>query len=79
MNNGDFNLGNDLLNQIGEALGLRSLQRVVIDIQYGHFVEIYTVFADSGKVLRAIDLEALMHGASVTQMGIDKPSEDKVG
>ena len=76
MNEQDFVFSPELLVQIANALGLRSLYRVVIDIEYGKFVQVYTIFNDSGKVLRAIDLEALMKGAKITEMGVNVPAKD---
>ncbi len=68
----DIYFGTDLIMKIEKALGLKGLRRVVIDISYGRFVDAYIVIGRSGEIMRAIDLEDLLKGMPLTELGLDK-------
>ena len=66
---------NAMWGRLTEATGFKSIERLVIDIQWHNFVKVFVVAGDSAKVLKAINLEDLIKGAKITELGLDKPEE----
>lgn len=61
----EYPFGNEILKSISEQIGVQSLKRVIIDIEYGRFPQMY-IQLNASKQLLTIDWANLYNEAKVT-------------